>query len=114
MQFSGLLSPDTGLDTKKMECIKTLLHIATAHSNHLGAAWYQLLKLISQLDLAISRRAEDHLDLEPVMSDASLDASQDIASTLRKSKDSFIFNPRPRCVPPMPPVPPIHVPCPAR
>lgn len=93
IQFSGLLAPDKGLDTKKMECIKTLLHIATNHSNYLGPAWYQLLKLISQLDLAISRGAEDHLELEPVMSDASLDGG-DLASA-RKFKDSFIFNPRP-------------------
>lgn len=39
---------------KNVECIKALIYIALTDGNYLGKAWYEILKCISQLELAQS------------------------------------------------------------
>ena len=47
-------SPITEMKTKNVECIKTLITIAHTDGNYLGKSWYEILKCISQLELAQS------------------------------------------------------------
>ena len=47
-------SPITEMKAKNVECIKTLITIAHTDGNYLGKSWYEILKCISQLELAQS------------------------------------------------------------
>lgn len=47
-------SPITEMKSKNVECIKTLITIAHTDGNYLGKSWYEILKCISQLELAQS------------------------------------------------------------
>jgi len=46
--------PITEMKTKNIECIKILITIAHTDGNYLGKSWYEILKCISQLELAQS------------------------------------------------------------
>jgi brefeldin A-inhibited guanine nucleotide-exchange protein len=46
--------PITEMKSKNVECIKTLITIAHTDGNYLGKSWYEILKCISQLELAQS------------------------------------------------------------
>jgi brefeldin A-inhibited guanine nucleotide-exchange protein len=45
-------SPITEMKSKNVECIKTLITIAQTDGNYLGNSWHEILKCISQLELA--------------------------------------------------------------
>ncbi|CAF4391897.1 unnamed protein product, partial [Adineta steineri] len=40
------------IKAKNVECLKTLISVAQSDGNYLGEAWYDILKCISQLELA--------------------------------------------------------------
>ncbi|CAF1001245.1 unnamed protein product, partial [Didymodactylos carnosus] len=42
----------TEIKAKNVECLKTLITVAQTDGNYLGEAWYEILKCISQLELA--------------------------------------------------------------
>ena len=46
--------PITEMKTKNIECIKTLITVAHTDGNYLEKSWYEVLKCISQLELAQS------------------------------------------------------------
>lgn len=45
-------SPFIEMKSKNIECIKTLITIAYTDGNYLGSSWHEILKCISQLELA--------------------------------------------------------------
>ncbi|KAK3864361.1 hypothetical protein Pcinc_029956 [Petrolisthes cinctipes] len=45
-------SPLTEMKTKNVDCIKTLITVAHTDGNYLGKSWLEILKCISQLELA--------------------------------------------------------------
>ena len=47
-------APITEMKAKNVECIKTMITIAHTDGNYLGKSWYEILKCISQLELAQS------------------------------------------------------------
>jgi len=53
-RFTLLVTTSQVLDmkAKNVECLKTLISIAQTDGNYLGEAWYDILKCISQLELA--------------------------------------------------------------
>lgn len=46
--------PVTEMKTKNIECIKALIQISHTDGNYLGKSWYEILRCISQLELAQS------------------------------------------------------------
>ena len=70
LRFAGLLTPEYGaintclpIAVMQIECIKTLLFIASGHNSYLGTAWLPVLKCISQLDAALNSSAQQQLHL---------------------------------------------------
>ena len=45
-------SPLTEMKAKNVDCIKTLITVAHTDGNYLGKSWLEILKCISQLELA--------------------------------------------------------------
>ncbi|CAF4389739.1 unnamed protein product, partial [Adineta steineri] len=53
-RFTFLMTTSQGMEikAKNVECLKALISIARTDGNYLGEAWYDILKCISQLELA--------------------------------------------------------------
>ncbi|CAF1187165.1 unnamed protein product [Adineta steineri] len=53
-RFTFLMTTSQGMEikAKNVECLKALISIAQTDGNYLGEAWYDILKCISQLELA--------------------------------------------------------------
>ena len=69
-------SPIIEIKPKNIECIKTLIQIAHSDGNYLGMSWHEILKCISQLELAQlignnTSKKNIHITITPAIAAAS-------------------------------------------